>query len=330
MGMLVEGIWTSDDAAARNGLRGEFVRTEAIFRQTITKSSGSAFPSEAGRYHLYVSAACPWSHRTTIALAIKGLQSVISVSTVAPQVGSNGWTFTEFAGGDPDPVFGANHLHEVYSATQPNYTGRVTVPVLFDKKTRTIVNNESSEIMRMLNFAFDSLAQNPSVDMYPETLRDEIDATNELIYHAVNNGVYRAGFATAQETYEEAVRNLFHALDRLESRLALDGFLCGGCLTEADWRLFVTLIRFDLVYYSHFKCNIRRLTEYRNLWSHAIRLYQMPDIASTVNFDHIKRHYYLSHSTINPTGIVPVGPDLSPYAPHRFADKETARNPISN
>jgi putative glutathione S-transferase len=329
MGMLIEGIWKSDDAVARNGLHGEFVRTEATFRQTITESSGSALPPEAGRYHLYVSAACPWSHRTTIALAIKGLQRVISVSSVAPQVGSNGWTFTECAGGDPDPVFGASHLHEVYSGTQHNYTGRVTVPVLFDKKTRTIVNNESSEIVRMLNSAFDSMALNPSVNMYPEALRDEIDAANELIYHAVNNGVYRAGFATVQETYEEAVQDLFHALDRLDSRLANEGFLCGGRLTEADWRLFVTLVRFDLVYYSHFKCNIRRLTDYRNLWSHTIRLYQMPGIASTVNFDHIKRHYNLSHTTINPTAIVPIGPDLSHYAPHRFAERATAGNPMS-
>jgi putative glutathione S-transferase len=310
MGMLIEGAWEPDDAAARVGPRGEFVRTQTTFRNIISEERGAVFLPEANRYHLYVSNACPWSHRTAITVAIKGLDDVISLSSVAPQVGSNGWTFVEFADGDPDPIYNADHLYQIYCAVQADYTGRVTVPVLFDKKTRTIVNNESTEIMRMLNSAFNSMALYPEIDSYPRALRDDIDSVNNLIYSTVNNGVYRAGFAITQEQYEEAVIELFHTLDLLERRLAGNRYLCGDRVTEADWRLFVTLIRFDLVYYSHFKCNVRRIVDYPNLLGYVRELYQFPGIAGTVNFKHIKNHYYRSHPTLNPTGIVPVGPDF--------------------
>jgi glutathionyl-hydroquinone reductase len=311
MGMLIEGVWYPDDAAARVGPRGEFVRTQALFRNTISEEHGALYFPEANRYHLYLSNACPWSHRTTITVAIKGLDTVISRSSVAPQVGMNGWTFAEFADGDRDPVYGADHLHQIYSAVQADYTGRVTVPVLFDKKTRTIVNNESTEIMRILNSAFNSMACHPEIDLYPRALREEIDSVNNLIYNTVNNGVYRAGFAITQEQYEEAVIGLFRSLDVLERQLTGNRYLCGDRLTEADWRLFVTLIRFDLIYYSHFKCNVRRIVDYPNLWGYLRELYQFPGIANTINFEHIKIHYYRSHPTLNPTGIVPVGPDSS-------------------
>jgi glutathionyl-hydroquinone reductase len=311
MGMLIEGVWEPDDAAARVGPRGEFVRTQTTFRGTISKERGAMYFPEANRYHLYVSDACPWSHRTAITVVVKGLADFISLSSVAPQVGTNGWTFAEFADGDHDPIYGADHLHQIYSAVQANYTGRVTVPVLFDKKTRTIVNNESTEIMRILNSVFNSMARHPEVDLYPRALHEDINSLNNLIYSTVNNGVYRAGFAITQEQYQEAVIGLFDTLDLLERRLAGKRYLCGDCLTEADWRLFVTLIRFDPVYYSHFKCNVRRIVDYPNLSGYLRDLYQFPGIASTVNFEHIKNHYYRSHPTLNPTGIVPVGPDFS-------------------
>ncbi|AIO34486.1 hypothetical protein DM39_4148 [Burkholderia cenocepacia] len=275
------------------------------------------FLPEPNRYHLYVSNACPWSHRTAITVVLKGLDNVISLSSVAPQVGTNGWTFVEFADGDRDPIYNADHLYQIYCAVQADYTGRVTVPVLFDKKTRTIVNNESTDIMRMLNSAFNSMARYPEIDLYPQALRDDIDSVNNLIYSTINNGVYRAGFAITQEQYEEAVVELFHTLDLLERRLAENRYLCGDRVTEADWRLFVTLIRFDLVYYSHFKCNVRRIVDYPNLLGYVRELYQFPGIAGTVNFKHIKNHYYRSHPTLNPTGIVPVGPDFSLFdTPH--------------
>lgn len=317
MGMLIEGAWEPDDAAARVGPRGEFVRTQTTFRNIISEERGAVFLPEANRYHLYASNACPWSHRTAITVVIKGLDDVISLSSVAPQVGTNGWTFVEFADGDPDPIYDADHLYQIYCAVQADYTGRVTVPVLFDKKTRTIVNNESTEIMRILNSAFNSMARYPEIDLYPRALRDDIDSVNNLIYSTVNNGVYRAGFAITQEQYEEAVIELFHTLDLLERRLAGNRYLCGDRVTEADWRLFVTLIRFDLVYYSHFKCNVRRIVDYPNLLGYVRELYQFPGIAGTVNFKHIKNHYYRSHPTLNPTGIVPVGPDFSLFdTPH--------------
>jgi putative glutathione S-transferase len=317
MGMLIEGVWEPDDAAARVGPRGEFVRTQTTFRNTISEERGAVYFPEANRYHLYVSNACPWSHRTAITVVIKGLDDVISLSSVAPQVGTNGWTFAEFADGDHDPIYGADHLYQIYTAVQADYTGRVTVPVLFDKKTRTIVNNESTEIMRMLNSAFNSMARYPEIDLYPRALREDIDSVNNLIYSTVNNGVYRAGFAITQEQYEKAVIGLFHTLDLLERRLAGNRYLCGDRLTEADWRLFPTLIRFDLVYYSHFKCNVRRLVDYPNLLGYVRELYQFRGIASTVNVEHIKNHYYRSHPTLNPTGIVPVGPDFSLFdRPH--------------
>ena len=317
MGMLIEGVWEPDDAAARVGPRGEFVRTQTTFRNTISEERGAVCFPEANRYHLYISSACPWSHRTVIAVVVKGLDDVISLSSVAPQVGTNGWTFVEFADGDHDPIYGADHLYQIYSAVQADYTGRVTIPVLFDKKTRTIVNNESTEIIRMLNSAFNSMARRPEIDLYPRGLRGDIDSVNNLIYTTVNNGVYRAGFAITQEQYEEAVIGLFHALDLLERRLGGNRYLCGDRVTEADWRLFVTLIRFDLVYYSHFKCNVRRIVDYPNLLGYAKELYQFPGIAATVNFEHIKKHYYRSHPTLNPTGIVPVGPNISLFdTPH--------------
>jgi putative glutathione S-transferase len=317
MGMLIKGVWEPDDAAARAGPRGEFVRTQAAFRGIVSEEPRAAYSPEAGRYHLYLSSACPWSHRTTITVAVKGLEEAISLSSVAPQVGLNGWTFAEFADGDRDPVYGVDHLYQVYSSALHDYTGRVTVPVLFDKKTRTIVNNESSEIMRMFNSGFNPVARHPEVDLYPEALREEIDSINNLVYNAVNNGVYRAGFAITQDQYEEAVTELFRTLDLLELRLAGSRYLCGDRLTEADWRLFVTLIRFDLVYYSHFKCNVRRIIDYPHLWNYARELYRLPGIAGTVNFGQIKSHYYRSHPTLNPTCIVPVGPDLaSLHTPH--------------
>lgn len=317
MGMLIEGAWEPDDAAARVGPRGEFVRTQTTFRNIISEEHGAVFLPEPNRYHLYVSNACPWSHRTAITVVLKGLDNVISLSSVAPQVGTNGWTFVEFADGDRDPIYNADHLYQIYCAVQADYTGRVTVPVLFDKKTRTIVNNESTDIMRMLNSAFNSMARYPEIDLYPQALRDDIDSVNNLIYSTINNGVYRAGFAITQEQYEEAVVELFHTLDLLERRLAENRYLCGDRVTEADWRLFVTLIRFDLVYYSHFKCNVRRIVDYPNLLGYVRELYQFPGIAGTVNFKHIKNHYYRSHPTLNPTGIVPVGPDFSLFdTPH--------------
>jgi len=320
MGLLVDGIWHDEwyDTAKTEG---RFVRTEAQFRNWVTSDGAEGptghggFKAEPGRYHLYVSLACPWAHRTLVFRALKGLESLISVSVVNPFMGSEGWTFEPGDGVVPDSINGINCMHELYTLNQKDYTGRVTVPVLWDRQTKAIVNNESSEIIRMLNSAFDQVGAQKG-DYYPAALRREIDAVNELVYPRINNGVYRAGFATTQQAYDEAVTDLFDALDTLELRLSKQRYLAGNQVTEADWRLFTTLVRFDPVYYGHFKCNIRRLVDYPNLWAYTRELYQWPGIADTVNFDHIKSHYYRSHPTINPTRIVPKGPEHDFLKPH--------------
>lgn len=314
MGLLVDGRWQDQwYDTAKSG--GRFVRSQSAFRNWVT-ADGSAGPSgsggfkaEPGRYHLYVSLACPWAHRTLIFRRLKGLEEAISLSVVHWLMAENGWTFAPGEGVVPDPIGGARFLHEIYTRADPHYSGRVTVPVLWDKQQGTIVNNESAEIIRMLNSAFDGAGARPG-DFYPEALRPEIDALNERIYATVNNGVYKAGFATTQEAYEEAVKPLFETLDWLEERLGSHRFLTGDGLTEADWRLFTTLIRFDPVYVGHFKCNIRRIADYPRLSAYLRALYHVEGVAGTVNFAHIKGHYYQSHRTINPTGIVPVGPDM--------------------
>ncbi|MBD0271275.1 MAG: glutathione S-transferase family protein, partial [Acetobacteraceae bacterium] len=273
------------------------------------------FAAEPGRYHLYVSLACPWAHRALIMRALKGLEEAIGVSVVHWLMREDGWTFAEGPGTVPDTVNRAAFLHQVYTAADPRYTGRATVPVLWDKRNGTIVSNESSEIIRMLNSAFDGVGAKPG-DHYPEPLRAEIDAINARVYDTVNNGVYKAGFATTQAAYEEAVRPLFETLEWLDARLARRRFLMGDALTEADIRLWTTLVRFDAVYAGHFKCNIRRLVDLPNLWAYARDIHQLPGVAGTVNFEHIKRHYYESHRGVNPTGIVPLGPVLDFAAPH--------------
>jgi putative glutathione S-transferase len=283
---------------------GEFVRTSSQFRNWITADGTGRYPAEAGRYHLYVSLACPWAHRTLIGRVVKGLQNVISVSIVEP-VMTQGWSFSEAL---PDHLHGFEYLHQVYSASEPQYTGRVLVPVLWDKKTRTIVSNESSEILRMFNGAF-AVARN-DVDLYPAALRGRIDEVNAFVYDNINNGVYRCGFATGQAAYEQAFDRLFSALDRVEGDLGHRPWLAGEQPTEADWRLFTTLARFDAVYVGHFKCNRNRIEDFPNLSRVLKTLYRVPGIAATVDMDHIKRHYYMSHAHINPTRVVPIGPRL--------------------
>ena len=314
MGLLVDGQWV-DQWYDTKKTGGRFVRTQTQFRNWIT-ADGSAGPTgqagykaETNRYHLYVSLACPWASRTLMIRTLKGLEDMISISVVHPLMLEHGWTFEEGEGVIGDPIFKARYLHEVYTAVKPDYTGRVTVPVLFDKKTKTIVNNESSEIIRMLNTAFDDLGAKPG-NYVPDQWLEEINAVNDFVYHRINNGVYKAGFATKQEVYEEEVTSLFAALDQMEERLAGQDYLVGNRLTEADIRLFTTLVRFDSVYFGHFKCNLKPLTAYPKLWAYTKRIYQLPGMAQTVNFDHIKRHYYGSHKTINPTGVIPVGPTL--------------------
>jgi glutathionyl-hydroquinone reductase len=320
MGLLVDGVWHDRWYDTRSS-GGRFERKASAFRSWITPdgrpgpTGQGGFRAEPGRYHLYVSLACPWAHRTLIFRALKGLEDMIGLSVVHWRMLDRGWTFEDGPGVVPDPVRGARHLHEVYTAADPAYTGRVTVPVLLDRRTGAIVNNESSEIIRMLNGAFDRVGARPG-DAYPEDLREEIDALNARIYETVNNGVYKAGFATTQEAYEEAVGPLFHTLDALDERLATRRYLLGDRITEADWRLFTTLVRFDAVYVGHFKCNLRRIADYLNLSGYLRDLYAVPGVAGTVNFEHIRRHYYESHRTINPTGIVPVGPVLELDAPH--------------
>jgi glutathionyl-hydroquinone reductase len=300
---------------------GEFVRWESGFRNWVTPdgspgpSGDGGFRAEPGRYHLYVSYACPWAHRTLIVRALKGLEDLISVSVVHPVMPPESWVFGDYPGATPDPVHGYEKLHQLYAHAAPGFDGVVTVPVLYDKARETIVNNESSEIIRMLNSAFDACGR-ADLDLYPEALRADIDAVNDLVYDNINNGVYRAGFATSQSAYEAAFDALFATLDELEARLATQRYLVGGRITEADWRLFTTLVRFDAVYHGHFKCNLRRIVDYPSLWAYTRELYQMPGVAETVRMDHIKLHYYASHTAINPTGIVPKGPALDFLAPH--------------
>lgn len=317
MGLLVDGAWqdTWYDTKASGG---RFRRTDAKFRNWITAdgspgpSGEGGFPAEAGRYHLYVSLACPWAHRTLIVRALKGLEEAISVSVVDPHMGAEGWVFGDSPGATPDTVNGATRLYEVYLKNDPGFTGRVTVPVLWDKRRGVIVSNESAEIVRMLNGAFGT----GESDLYPADLAGEIDAVNARVYDAVNNGVYKAGFATGQDAYAEAFTALFAELDALEARLDAARYLCGDRLTEADIRLFTTLVRFDAVYVGHFKCNRQRIADYPNLSNYLRDLYALPGVAGTVNLTHIKRHYYESHPTINPTGIVPLGPALDFSAPN--------------
>ena len=320
MGLLVDGVWKDKwYDTAKSG--GSFQRDPSRFRNWITPdgssgpSGGDGFAAEPDRYHLYVSLACPWAHRTLIFRKLKELEALIPVSVVSWQMGRDGWTFDAATGSSGDALNGKARLADVYLLADAHYTGRVTVPVLWDKQRRTIVNNESSEIIRMFNTAFDALTDVRS-DFYPAALRDEIDRINDVVYPDINNGVYRTGFATTQAAYEEAFGRLFAALDEIEQRLSSQRYLVGAHLTEADWRLFTTLIRFDAVYVGHFKCNLRRIADYPNLSNYVRDLYQMPGIAETVDFDHIKRHYYASHATINPTGIVPLGPELDFAAPH--------------
>jgi len=321
--MLQEGRWV-DQWYNTKDTGGRFVRRAPQFRNWITAdgvpgpSGDGGFKAEAGRYHLYVSLACPWAHRTLVFRTIKGLEDMISVSIVHWFMAENGWTFQPGDGTLPDKVNGAQYLHQVYTAAKPDYSGRVTVPVLWDKKTRTIVSNESPEIIRMFNSAFDGIGATPG-DFYPEPLRTKIDALNDRIYDAVNNGVYKAGFATTQDAYEEAVVPLFETLDWLEQRLSTQRYLTGSQITEADWRLFTTLVRFDPVYVGHFKCNIRRIVDYPNLSGYLRDLYQQPGLAATVNMEHIKNHYYASHETVNPSRVVPLGPVVDYTVPHNRA-----------
>ena len=307
MGMLVDGQW-KDVWYDTRSTDGRFVRPDNRFHDRVEATPGARFAPEAGRYHLYVSLACPWAHRTLIVRALKGLEEVLPISVVNPLMGDHGWTFETAPGTIADPVLDARYLYEIYLSAQPHYSGRVTVPVLWDRRERTIVSNESAEILRMLANAFDALATRFLHDLYPPQHRAEIDALNARIYATVNNGVYEAGFATSQARYESAVTALFETLDMLDARLAKQTWLVGDRLTEADIRLFTTLVRFDAVYHGHFKCNLRRLIDYEHLWPYTRRIFQLPHVASTVSFEHIKQHYYSSHRTINPTGIVPMGP----------------------
>jgi len=315
MGLLVEGQW-KDQWYDTDSNDGQFVREDAGFRDWVSADPESRFAAEAGRYHLYVSLACPWAHRTLILRKLKGLEKIIDVSVVDPYMGEWGWSFSDAPGTIADPLYGLEHLFELYQKAAAGYTGRVTTPTLWDRHHETIVSNESADIVRMFNHAFDELAAHPERDYYPEAMRDEIDAINARVYDAVNNGVYKTGFATTQAAYEAPFEALFAELDWLDARLADNRYLLGDRITEADWRLFVTLVRFDAVYVGHFKCNLRRIADYPNLAGYLRELYQVPGIAETTNFDHIKQHYYRSHGTINPTGIVPAGPALDLDAPH--------------
>ncbi len=320
MGLLIDGIW-HDQWYDTKSTGGKFIRSEAQFRNWITpdgkaETSGNAgFIAEPGRYHLYVSPACPWSHRTIILRKLKGLEEIISMSVVSPNMLEQGWTFGGESNSDHDALYNSQYMHQIYTRANPNYSGRVTVPVLWDKKTHTIVSNESSDIVIMFNNAFDHIMHNP-LNFFPEHLTSEHAEICDFIYHNVNNGVYRCGFATSQHAYEEAFDQLFNALDALDERLSKQRYLLGEQITLADWRLFVTLIRFDAVYYSHFKCNRQRLAEFPNLSNYLRELYQYPGVAETTNMAHIKQHYYYSQITINPTQIVPKGPVLDFDCPH--------------
>ncbi len=322
MGLLVNGQW-QDKWYDTDANGGEFQREDAGFRHWIGEPVGElpqsaqilSFPAEANRYQLYVSLACPWAHRTLIFRELKGLRALIPVAMVDPEMLQHGWTFSDKFPGNKDPLHKCQYLHQLYIRAKPDYTGRVTVPVLWDRETQTIVSNESAEIIRMFNSAFDALTGN-RLDFYPQALRSEIDAINAKVYANVNNGVYKAGFATSQQAYEKAFSALFATLDELEALLSRQRYLVGTRLTEADWRLFTTLVRFDAVYVGHFKCNRNRIADMPNLQNYMRELYQIPGISETVNLAHIKTHYYYSHDNINPTRIVPAGPTLSLAAPH--------------
>lgn len=320
MGLLVKGEW-HDKWYDTESSDGAFQRETAQLRNWITAdgeagpSGKSGFKAEKGRYHLYVSLACPWAHRTLIFRKLKALEEYIDVSVVSPDMLENGWTFDKATGSTGDQLFGVNYMHQIYTMNKVDYSGRVTVPVLWDKKHNRIVSNESSEIIRMFNSAFNDLTGNQD-DYYPEHLQAEIDDINQFVYDNINNGVYRCGFATTQTAYEEAFDKLFKALDKVESILSKRRYLVGDTLTEADWRLFTTLIRFDAVYVGHFKCNLRTIESYANLANYVRELYQVPGVAETVDFYHIKRHYYFSHTMINPTQVVPKGPDIDYLRPH--------------
>ncbi|KDM92553.1 glutathione S-transferase family protein [Photobacterium galatheae] len=315
MGKLIQGVW-HDVWYETKSQNGKFVREDAGFRHWLTADGTSGpegqqgFPAESGRYHLYVSLACPWAHRTLIFRQLKGLVEHIGVTVVDPDMLEHGWAFTE-----PEPLYGFEFMHQLYTKAKPDYTGRVTVPVLWDKQTQTIVSNESSEIIRMLNTAFNAITGNHD-DYYPLVLQPEIERWNDFIYPNINNGVYRCGFATTQAAYESAFSELFSALDTVDTHLASSRYLTGDQVTEADWRLFTTLIRFDAVYVGHFKCNQQRIADYPNLQGYLKELYQIPGVAETVDFEQIKRHYYFSHQMINPTGVVPAGPALDLDSPH--------------
>lgn len=313
LGLLVEGKWVS--SREQDDQQGRFIRPQTTFRNQITAEGSSSYKAEPGRYHLYISWACPWAHRTAIMRQLKGLQDAIGLSVVAAEIDQNSWEFTSEPGAIPDQVNHTNYLWQLYLMADQNYSGRVTVPVLWDQQTQTIVNNESREIIRMLDTQFESISQT-QVNFYPLDLAEKIDQTIDAIYQPINNGVYRAGFATSQAAYEEAVTELFEALDAWETVLSTQRYLCGDRLTEADWCMFTTLLRFDLVYYGHFKCNLRHIFEYPNLWNYLRDLYQYPGVKETCNFDHIKRHYYRSHPNVNPTRIVPKGPILNFDQPH--------------
>ena len=320
MGLLVDGKWQTHNQR-RSDDEGKYQRSAAQFRNWIT-ANGSAgisgsdgFQAEAGRYHLYVSLACPWAHRTMIFRRLKGLEDMIGLSVVHWFMGENGWSFEDGPGVVGDPISSASYIHNVYTRADPGYSGRASVPVLWDKSKGTIVSNESSEIIRMFNSEFDALGALPG-DYYPEALRPEIDSVNDRVYETLNNGVYRSGFATSQEAYEAAVYPLFDTLDWLEARLANQRFLVGNQITEADWRLFPTLVRFDAVYHGHFKCNRQRLVDYPHLWAYTRDLYQQPGIAETVDMEHIRKHYYSSQESVNPTRVVAIGPELDFNEPH--------------
>ncbi|WP_318457507.1 glutathione S-transferase family protein [Photobacterium leiognathi] len=320
MGLLVDGKWHTDWYDTKS-TGGKFERKASSFRNWITKDGSAGITGEAGfkaepnRYHLYVSLACPWAHRAIIYRQLKGLDSMIPMSVVNAYMGENGWNFEADDGVVADPIFNAQFLHQIYTQADPDYTGRVTVPVLWDKHKQTIVSNESADIIRMLNSAFDDVGAVKG-DFYPQAWRQQIDELNDFVYANINNGVYRAGFATTQEAYDEAVIALFDALEVIEQRLSTQRYLLGDHITEADWRLFTTLVRFDAVYVGHFKCNLKRIVDFPHLWGYVRDLYQVEGIAQTVDIDYIKAHYYGSHETINPTRIIPKGPELDFLSPH--------------
>ncbi|HIK05180.1 MAG TPA: glutathione S-transferase family protein [Trichormus sp. M33_DOE_039] len=316
LGILKDGQWISE--REQEDSQGKFIRPTTTFRKQITADGASGFKAESGRYHLYISWACPWACRTVIMRRLKGLENVIGLSVVAAEIDQNSWEFKDEPGSIPDTVNDVKYLWQIYLKADANYTGRVTVPILWDKQTGTIVNNESREIIRMLDTEFNALAEE-RINFYPQHLQTVIDETIDKIYQPINNGVYRAGFATSQTAYEEAVTELFAALDYWEAVLSKQRYLCGDQITEADWCMFTTLFRFDAVYYVHFKCNVRRIVEYPNLWNYLKELYQFPGVKETCNMDHIKRHYYRSHPKVNPTRIVPKGPVIDFDEPHNRA-----------